>query len=268
MLLLVERWACRVLKREHVWENRVRGNEILLWKDYDLRSKIKRQLQTTPTGMRSKTWLWRTSPTQLWRKVYKLRPFACLKKEKFHGKWETLSSVGYNCRVFPWTTHGDQRMDLSPLPEKMQASRTANRGWNKLSILLRSSCSSSTNSEGPERSGNLRSKRWKASKRSPYLSSWQLDCSIQSSLERLIYLLAKGPLWRATFPPETWAVRKHFMVSGLFASLLTFNTTGLVWGGQMFGWRFGIGPRNSRSGRAMEMCAFWQLPMAVSTGER
>lgn len=146
----------------------------------------------------------------------------------------------------------------------MQASSTANQGWNKLSILLRSSCSSVTNSEGPEWSGNLRSKRWKASKRSPYLSSWQLDFSAQSSLQCLIYLLAKSPPWRATFPLETHAVRQHFMISGLFASPLTFNTTSLVWWGQMFGWRFENEPRKRRSGRVMELGTFRQLPMTVN----
>lgn len=56
-----------------------------------------------------------------------------------------------------------------------------------------------------------------------------VDCSAQGSLPRLTYLPAKSPPRRATFPLETHAVRKHFMISGLFSSLLTFNTTGLVW---------------------------------------
>lgn len=121
----------------------------------------------------------------------------------------------------------------------MQAFSTANQGWNKLSILPGSSCSSSANSKGPERSGKLRSARWKASKRSPYLFSWQLDCSVQFSLHRFIYLLAKSPLCWATFALETHAVRKHFMISSIFASP-TFKTRDLVWWGQMFGQRFGI----------------------------
>lgn len=55
------------------------------------------------------------------------------------------------------------------------------------------------------------------------------------------------------------------MISGLFSSPVTFNTTGLVWRDQMFGWRFGTEPRKRRLGPATELRAFQRLPTTVCT---
>lgn len=91
---------------------------------------------------------------------------------------------------------------------------TANQVWNKLSVLLRSSCSSLTNSEGPEMSGNLRRDGTHPREHLIYPpDSWIVlskpPCSVSSTSWQ-------SPLGRAPFP---WRLMLSGSVSWFLAYL-------------------------------------------------
>lgn len=117
----------------------------------------------------------------------------------------------------------------------------------------------------PKGSGNLRSKRQKASGRSPRLS-WDSRAILSNPPSRcLIHLPSRStphqpPPTKKPVPSEDSCCQEAVVISGLFSSPLTLSTAGLAWRGQMSGRSLGTEPKKRGSGLATEPCTHSATP--------